>query len=343
MENDPFNTMLIHESKDWTDKIIVAIEEEEKILQQRAIADWIKLGDANNAYFHAIVRGRQKQNGIHILVDQNGSNLTEPKDMEVEVLRFYKDLVGTAATNLLHVDIEVLRQGTQLKDTSKRDLIPPITEQEVWKALRSIGSTKTPGLDGYNAKFFKQAWNIVKGDVLATIYDFFEHNHIQSTFLPGRVIHDNILMAYELLRGYIRKHISIRCAIQMDIQKAYDTVEWPALATIMRELNFPGRFIDWIMVCVYTVPYRSLAKLHQNPDFKFHPRCKKLHITTISFDDNLIVFTRGDRMSVNTMMAVFDDFSRATSLRAHPAKCKIYFGVCTIWLNMKSRGLPVSE
>jgi hypothetical protein len=47
----------------------------------------------------------------------------------------------------------------------------------------------------------------------------------QSAFVPGKIIHDNIIIAHELLRGYNRKHISPRCAIQMDLQKAYDTVE----------------------------------------------------------------------------------------------------------------------
>lgn len=60
LETDPFNIKLIQDAKIWTDKIIAATEEEEKILQERAKVDWIKLGDASNAYFHTIVRGRQK-------------------------------------------------------------------------------------------------------------------------------------------------------------------------------------------------------------------------------------------------------------------------------------------
>jgi hypothetical protein len=78
----------------------------------------------------------------------------------------------------------------------------------------------------------------------------------QSAFVPGKIIHDNIIIAHELLRGYNRKHISPRCAIQMDLQKAYDTVEWTALEMIMREMNFPKKFINWIMICVSTVSYK---------------------------------------------------------------------------------------
>lgn len=63
-------------------------------------------------------------------------------------------------------------------------------------------------------------------------------------------------MAHELIRGYNQKHISPRCAIQMDIQKAYDLVEWDALENIIQEMNFPRKFIDWVMMCVKSVSYQ---------------------------------------------------------------------------------------
>nr|XP_043620313.1 uncharacterized protein LOC122592176 [Erigeron canadensis] len=47
---------------------------------------------------------------------------------------------------------------------------------------------------------------------------------IQSSFVLGRHIQDNILIAQELLRGYNRKYGPRRCAMQIDIQKAYDTI-----------------------------------------------------------------------------------------------------------------------
>lgn len=48
----------------------------------------------------------------------------------------------------------------------------------------------------------------------------------KSAFVPSVNIHDNIIIAHELLRGYNRNHISLRCIVQMDLQKAYNTVEW---------------------------------------------------------------------------------------------------------------------
>lgn len=77
------------------------------------------------------------------------------------------------------------------------------------------------------------------GMVISSIVDL-----SQSAFVPGRSIQDNILLAYELIRGYGRKHCSPRCMIQLDLQKAFDSVEWAALEGILRELGFPRTFIN---------------------------------------------------------------------------------------------------
>ncbi|GJV34890.1 RNA-directed DNA polymerase, eukaryota, reverse transcriptase zinc-binding domain protein [Tanacetum coccineum] len=46
----------------------------------------------------------------------------------------------------------------------------------------------------------------------------------QSAFIQGRNIQDNILLTQELLKGYNRKGGSKRCALKIDIAKAYDTI-----------------------------------------------------------------------------------------------------------------------
>lgn len=62
--------------------------------------------------------------------------------------------------------------------------------------------------------------------------------------------------------------------LQMDLQKAYDTLEWCALGGILKELSFPDKFIRWIMVTVTTVSYRfkingettSILKARRGPE-----------------------------------------------------------------------------
>lgn len=68
-------------------------------------------------------------------------------------------------------------------------------------------------------------------------------NKSQVAFVSGQRIHDHIHLAYELIKGYNRKHGMPRCMMQMDIQKAYDIVDLQALHTILKEICFPKQSI----------------------------------------------------------------------------------------------------
>lgn len=71
----------------------------------------------------------------------------------------------------------------------------------------------------------------------------------QAAFVKGQNIHNQILLTYELIKVYERKCGIPRCLMQMDIQKAYDTVDWKAF-------GFPWKFTIWIMIFVSYVSYR---------------------------------------------------------------------------------------
>ncbi|XP_060200869.1 uncharacterized protein LOC132629158 [Lycium barbarum] len=66
----------------------------------------------------------------------------------------------------------------------------------------------------------------------------------QAAFVPRRVITDNILLSHELVKGYTRKGVSARCMIKIDMQKAYDSLEWGFLEQVLVVLNFPVEFED---------------------------------------------------------------------------------------------------
>lgn len=142
----------------------------------------------------------------------------------------------------------------------------------------------------------------------------------------------------------------------MDVQKAYDTVEWKALEDTMRELGFPlpslngytmyhNSFFRYLIngkpspsiqakcgirqgdpispllfVLIMEYLHRSLRKLKHMPDFNFDPECENLGITNMCFADDLMMFTRGNPVSVQLMMKEFHLFAEATGLVANPTK-----------------------
>ena len=70
-------------------------------------------------------------------------------------------------------------------------------------------------------------------------------NEDQAAFVPRRSIRDNILLAQELVFQYHLYKGPPRCAIKVDLAKAYDTVEWDFLLIILHLMNFPPQFCSW--------------------------------------------------------------------------------------------------
>ncbi|KAH0699374.1 hypothetical protein KY290_014199 [Solanum tuberosum] len=109
----------------------------ESILKQKSRVQWLKLGDGNTTYFHASLKNRIARNKILSLTTTDGRMVNNNNDIEEEVIEFYKQLLGSCATQLPAINPMVMRDGPALDRNQQAQLIKHVTRQEV----RSNSST----------------------------------------------------------------------------------------------------------------------------------------------------------------------------------------------------------
>ena len=81
----------------------------------------------------------------------------------------------------------------------------------------------------------------------------------QATFIPGRWIVENQIVVQEMLHSFkTRKVKSGLATIKIDLQKAYDRVNWNFLQAVLKNFGFDEKFVKWILECVSTVSFELL-------------------------------------------------------------------------------------
>ncbi|XP_075111257.1 uncharacterized protein LOC142181712 [Nicotiana tabacum] len=80
----------------------------------------------------------------------------------------------------------------------------------------------------------------------------------QMAFIKGRQIMDAVLIANEAVDSRIKKKKSgILC--KLDIEKAYDHVNWSFLLKMVEQMGFGQKWINWMKFCISTVRFSILT------------------------------------------------------------------------------------
>lgn len=86
----------------------------------------------------------------------------------------------------------------------------------------------------------------------------------QSAFILRRLISDNVMAAHEVYHYLKRKIRGVGrvAALELDMAKAFDQVEWEFLSFMLKELGFTEHWIKLVNMYISTVEYRVLVMGH---------------------------------------------------------------------------------
>ncbi|KAL6327359.1 hypothetical protein AAG906_018961 [Vitis piasezkii] len=245
---------------------------EEITWRQKSREVWLKEGDRNTGIFHKMANAHRRRNNVD-QIRINGIWHSEENGINEAIINAFRTLLsnpGDWRPPLSRLQCETL------ENMDACVLEVQFTEEEVYDVLLGCNGDKASGLDGFSMAFWQFAWDFVKDDVMNFFREFYDHNKfvksLNATFRDFRLIslvgsHKWLakVLANRLKRWFLRpkgllwrnNENGILC--KLDIEKAYDNVDWSFLLIVIPKMGFGEKLIGWIKWCISTASFSVLV------------------------------------------------------------------------------------
>jgi len=188
----------------------------------------------------------------------------------------------------------------------------------------------------------------------------------QSSFLPGRGTSNNSIVLQEIVHFMRRsKRKKGFVAFKLDLEKAFDNVNWEFLSSCLHDFGFPDATIKLIMHCVTSPTFSVLWNGNKLTSFKpthglrqgdplspylFILCMEKLslvinnvvlqgnwdpirmsatspHLSHLLFADDVLIFSKAKNSQVRFIKDLFDKFSQALGLKINLSKSRAFYSL----------------
>ena len=120
--------------------------------KQRPRALWLKWGDQNTKFFHAIASQRRRKNRIDGLQNHQGEWTDDQEGIEKIILEYFAKIFRF--DNPSNYDVSLSAISKRVTPKMNEELLAVFKVDEVWQALQQMHPTKPPGLDDMSPIFY---------------------------------------------------------------------------------------------------------------------------------------------------------------------------------------------
>uniref|UniRef100_A0A2N9F7H7 Reverse transcriptase domain-containing protein n=1 Tax=Fagus sylvatica TaxID=28930 RepID=A0A2N9F7H7_FAGSY len=359
---------------------VLRMEEEFWALKSRM--EWSLLGDRNTSFFHTSVLCRRHRNKIWCLKDSMGNWSQSTTQLKTLIRDYFVTLYSTECTSS-DLCNSLVPNGVSFSEEIKAILDVDVSKQEIVAAFKSFKPYKAPGPDGFHPvgkpeliqqfrpiglcnTIYKAITKVLVNRLKPYLSDVV--HPLQASFVPGRKASDNVILVQEIIHSMSISRSKIgNMAIKIDLEKAYDRLEWSFIRLTLQYFNLPQWWIDLIMSCISSSHLSILVNGEKTDSFA-HSRgirqgdplspyifilCmeylawliqgevtngswKGIKVSRqgptfshIFFADDLVLFAKATKANCRTINKVLNTFCQASGQKINNSKSCIYMPATT--------------
>ncbi|XP_028063785.1 uncharacterized protein LOC114267000 [Camellia sinensis] len=235
----------------------------EWLWHQKSRLTWAANGDKNTRFFHILASSRQRKNLLDS-VKENDVIYDQPSVMKQVVVRYFSQLFSNdwkirpklsgAFVSISPVELELLEEE--------------FSEEEIGEAVNDCDDNPL-GLSDYRPiSLVSSVYKIVAKVLSRRLRKVLPNiiSEVQTTFLTGMCILDWVLIANEMV-DWQKRSKKQGIILKLDFEKAYDSVNWEFLYSMLTNFGFGEKWVRWMKTCISTA--RVSVRVNGSPTTEF--------------------------------------------------------------------------